>query len=48
VHFIKTDQLPSCAKTGCPVVVGVVLALTDSKREVSLTLFVDVGGQCQT
>jgi hypothetical protein len=40
VHFIKPDQLPSCPKTGCPAVVGVMLALTDVESEVSLTLFI--------
>ncbi len=35
VHFIKPDQLPSCPKPqGCPVVLGVMLALTDNEKEV--------------
>jgi uncharacterized membrane protein len=39
VHFIKPDQLPSCPAQGCPVVVAVMLALTDTENEVRLTHF---------
>eukprot|EP00775_Hariotina_reticulata_P003382 gene3382-3656_t len=35
VHFIKPDQLPACpAPSGCPVVLGVMLELTDKENEV--------------
>jgi len=38
VHFIKPDQLPVCANVsglpGCPVVLGVMLALTLKEDEV--------------
>ena len=34
VHFIKPDQLPACADPGCPVVLGVLMALTDKESEV--------------
>jgi carbonic anhydrase len=34
VHFIKPDQLPACKAPGCPVVLGIMLALTDSEAEV--------------
>lgn len=34
VHFIKSDQLPACTGKGCPVVLGVMLALTDNEAEV--------------
>lgn len=35
VHFIKPDQLPACPQRGCPVVLGVLLALTDKESEVN-------------
>jgi carbonic anhydrase len=35
VHFIKKDQLPACGDAGCPVVLGVMLALTNDESKVS-------------
>uniref|UniRef100_A0A383WA83 Carbonic anhydrase n=1 Tax=Tetradesmus obliquus TaxID=3088 RepID=A0A383WA83_TETOB len=35
VHFIKGDQLPACGTKGCPVVLGVMLALTNDESKVS-------------
>jgi carbonic anhydrase len=35
VHFVKSDQLPACGAGGCPVVLGVMVALTTNESEVS-------------
>ena len=35
VHFVKKDQLPACGDSGCPVVLGIMLALTDNEDEVA-------------
>jgi carbonic anhydrase len=35
VHFIKKDQLPACGDAACPVVLGVMLALTNDESKVS-------------
>jgi carbonic anhydrase len=35
VHFIKGDQLPACGDKGCPVVLGIMLALTNDESKVS-------------
>jgi carbonic anhydrase len=35
VHFVKNDQLPACGAKGCPVVLGVMLALTNDESKVS-------------
>eukprot|EP00878_Enallax_costatus_P016188 GHUV01016978.1.p1 GENE.GHUV01016978.1~~GHUV01016978.1.p1 ORF type:complete len:321 (+),score=87.31 GHUV01016978.1:404-1366(+) len=38
VHFIKKDQLPACGDAGCPVVLGIMLGLTDNESEVKPAL----------
>ncbi|KAF6265506.1 alpha carbonic anhydrase [Scenedesmus sp. NREL 46B-D3] len=38
VHFIKSDQLPACGEPGCPVVLGVLLELTNDESKVSPAL----------
>eukprot|EP00882_Tetradesmus_deserticola_P016017 GHRQ01017085.1.p1 GENE.GHRQ01017085.1~~GHRQ01017085.1.p1 ORF type:complete len:181 (+),score=24.22 GHRQ01017085.1:266-808(+) len=38
VHFVKSDQLPACGHAGCPVVLGIMIALTDDESLVSPTL----------
>ncbi|KAF6265507.1 alpha carbonic anhydrase [Scenedesmus sp. NREL 46B-D3] len=38
VHFIKSDQLPACGDPGCPVVLGLLIALTNDESKVSPTL----------
>uniref|UniRef100_A0A383WNC4 Carbonic anhydrase n=1 Tax=Tetradesmus obliquus TaxID=3088 RepID=A0A383WNC4_TETOB len=35
VHFVKKDQLPACGDAGCPVVLGVMLALTNDESKVT-------------
>ncbi|WIA22790.1 hypothetical protein OEZ86_009742 [Tetradesmus obliquus] len=35
VHFVKKDQLPACGDAGCPVVLGVMLALTNDENLVT-------------
>jgi carbonic anhydrase len=35
VHFVKGDQLPACGEKGCPVVLGVMFALTNDESKVS-------------
>lgn len=35
VHFVKKDQLPACGVAGCPVVLGVMLALTNDESKVT-------------
>jgi carbonic anhydrase len=35
VHFVKGDQLPACGDAGCPVVLGVMLDLTNVESAVS-------------
>jgi hypothetical protein len=34
VHFIKEDQLAGCGDAGCPVVLGIFMALTENEDEV--------------
>jgi hypothetical protein len=38
VHFILPDQLPACGEVqgypGCPVVLGIMFALTDNEEDV--------------
>jgi carbonic anhydrase len=38
VHFIKPDQLPACGTPGCPVVLGVLFALTRNESLVTPAL----------
>jgi carbonic anhydrase len=38
VHFIKKDQLPACGDAGCPVVLGMMIALTRNESMVSQSL----------
>jgi carbonic anhydrase len=38
VHFIKPDQLPACGDIGCPVVLGMLLALTNNESDVTPAL----------
>jgi carbonic anhydrase len=35
VHVIKGDQLPACGDKGCPVVLGIMFALTNDESKVS-------------
>jgi carbonic anhydrase len=35
VHFVREDQLPACGDKGCPVVLGVMLALANNESKVS-------------
>jgi hypothetical protein len=39
VHFIKKDQLAVCGDAGCPVVLGIFMALTENEDEVRMRLF---------
>jgi carbonic anhydrase len=38
VHFVKGGQLPACGSKGCPVVLGVMIALTNDEAEVNPAL----------
>jgi carbonic anhydrase len=38
VHFVKGDQLPACGEKGCPIVLGVMIGLTNDEAEVNPAL----------
>jgi carbonic anhydrase len=38
VHFVKEDQLPACGTKGCPIVLGMMIGLTNDEAEVNPAL----------